>query len=274
MLRNAYSYGDYFHQGQRARIDFQVTGRSCQEWMEIAALHSATLTLMRSGKLLAEVSPKSGINVVVRVGRRGQAYLCKGLLQDVNDNGTWKILLTDHVVTDEQREYYRLDTRLPMNVSRETPQRFWEGRNNVPIAARATGFPKAESSFKAHYTYLVPEQAEEAGDGPQIVNISGGGIRAEMTEEVETGTLVYVTFHLPLPEPKMVPAIAEVVHCEELVAAASAEEKPCYSVGLRYVNIHERDRDSIVQYVCAEEIKKMRNRRKGYVDMMSLEATV
>jgi c-di-GMP-binding flagellar brake protein YcgR len=41
----------------------------------------------------------------------------------------------------------------------------------------------------------------------------------------------------------------------------------CVSAGLRYQHINERDRDAIVRYVCNEEIRMIRLRRKDFFSL-------
>jgi len=181
------------------------------------------------GALLAPDAP-----LLLRVGVSGNGYSCRGIVNE-QAGEELRVGFVGHVVSEDLREYFRLSTDIPVilfNVTAGTAEE--SGNGGLRVAA--------QSSL------------------PRIVNISGGGLRIETEMAMSVGDIVYATFHLPLPEPKVVPVVAQVVHSELI-------EPAIVSTGLCFMHINERDRDTIVRYVCNEEIKKIRLCRKDFFSL-------
>ena len=176
--------------------------------------------------------------LVVRVGGSGSGYSCRGFVLDERAGEELRIELVDRVISEDLREYFRLDTEIPVilfNVTAGTAEE--SGTGGLRIVA--------QNSL------------------PRIVNISGGGLRTETEMTMTVGDIVYATFHLPVPEPKVVPVVAQVVYSE----LVERWDTSIVSAGLSFMHINERDRDTIVRYVCNEEIKRIRLCRKDYYSL-------
>lgn len=237
------NYRDYFHPGQRARVELSVEGDGVfNDGAIVTAVEDRHLALRLSRDKLPEgVLLHSDAPLVVRVGGQGNGYSCRGVVLDAPLAGNLRIAFTGLVTAEDLREYFRLSCEIPVTLF------------NVTAGS-----------------------AEEAGIGglrvagevrlPRIVNISGGGLRTETEMAMSVGDIIYVTFHLPLPEPKIIPVVCQVVHSE----AIDRPQDPCVSAGLRYQHINERDRDAIVRFVCNEEIRRIRQRRKDFFSLPDL----
>ena len=185
------------------------------------------------GALLQREAP-----LVIRVGVSGSGYSCRGVVADEGAGEELRVKFVDQVISEDLREYFRLDTDIPVilfNVTAGTAEE--SGAGGLRVAALCTL--------------------------PRIVNISGGGIRTETEMAMTVGDIVYATFHLPLPEPKVLPVVAQVVHSETVEQAAGS----IVQAGLCFTHINERDRDTIVRYVCNEEIKRIRMCRKEFYSL-------
>jgi len=240
MHKEPCNYRDYFHPGQRARVQmsFQDDKTFC-DGAVVTAVGDSHIALRLSrdtlpdGAVLHREAP-----LVVRVGASGNGYSCRGILLNNQAGEDLSIGLVDRVISEDLREYFRLDTDIPVilfNVTAGTAEE--SGTGGLRVAA--------QSSL------------------PRIVNISGGGLRTETEMAMSLGDIVYATFHLPLPEPKVVPVVAQVVHSEVMEQAGG----PIIISGLTFMHINERDRDTIVRYVCNEEIKKIRLCRKDFFSL-------
>ncbi|MBJ6724730.1 PilZ-like domain-containing protein [Geomesophilobacter sediminis] len=235
------NYQEYFQVGKRAKVEMLLSdGGTFSDGAVITALSGDRLSVRLSrdelpeGALLHEKAPVS-----VRVGARGNGYTCRALVLSCREGEDLLMGLIEGVVAEDSRAYYRLQAEMPVTLYKMATG--WKDCSvNRPL------FPRED--------YL-----------PRIVNISGGGLRAETEMELTPGDLVHVVFHLPLPEPKTVPVVAEVVQSE------SREDgyRPCYSAGMKYREINERDRDAVVAYVCNEEIKRLRLNRKEYLSLVN-----
>lgn len=242
MRIETYNYKDYFHAGQKARVEVSLSGDTVfNDGAVVTEIDDTGIRLRLSreklpeGVLLRRESP-----LVVRVGVGGNSYRCKCVVLDDHAEEDLRVGIVERVTPEDQREYFRLGTDIPVilfNVTAGTAEE--SGAAGLRVAA--------QSSL------------------PRIVNISGGGLRTETEMEMTRDDIVYATFHLPLPEPKIVPVVAQVMHSEEL----RRNEGIVFSAGLRFMHINERDRDAIVRYVCNEEIKRIRMCRKDFYSIPS-----
>lgn len=240
MHKEPCNYRDYFHPGQRARVEMGLTGdRIFNDGAVVTAIDGGQIALRLSrdqlpdGALLHPEAP-----LVVRVGKSGNSYSCRGVVMNEGEGEDLRVAFVGRVISEDLREYFRLSTDIPVILF------------NVTAGS-----------------------AEESGSGglrvaghselPRIVNISGGGLRTETEMAMTVGDIVYATFHLPLPEPKALPVVAQVVHSEIIEREGSA----IVSAGLCFMHINERDRDAIVRYVCNEEIKRIRMCRKDFFSL-------
>jgi Tfp pilus assembly protein PilZ len=225
-------YSFYFAAGQRVRIDIAQAGhRSFHEWGEVVSLKERHLTVRVALDHLAQGSlVVGGRQLFLRVGVHGKAYRCRGTILAYGDDSL-VLTITGDIIHDELREYFRLDTSLPLA-----------------------------------YTVCVSTPGWCSGSSPQsltdseIVNISGGGFRVRLNEELAEGDQVRISVTLPRPEPEDISLVAQVVYLEP-------SKTGCCTAGLSFVDIHERQRDSIIRYINNEEMLKKQNRRKPFYSL-------
>lgn len=240
MQNGTYNYKDYFQPGQKARVEVSLSGDTVfNDGAVVTEINDAEIRLRLSREKLPEgVLLRRELPLVVRVGVDGNSYRCKGIVLDDHAEDDLRVGFVDRVTPEDQREYFRLSTDIPVilfNVTAGTAEE--SGTAGLRVASRDSL--------------------------PRIVNISGGGLRTETEMRMTRDDIVYATFHLPLPEPKVVPVVAQVMHSETL----PRNEGVIYSAGLRFMHINERDRDAIVRYVCNEEIKRIRLCRKDFYSL-------
>jgi len=240
MHREPCNYRDYFHPGQRARVEMSLQGdKRFNDGAVVTAVGDRQIALRLSRDTLPDGAQlHREAPLVVRVGGSGSGYSCRGFVLDERAGEELRIELVDRVISEDLREYFRLDTEIPVilfNVTAGTAEE--SGTGGLRIVA--------QNSL------------------PRIVNISGGGLRTETEMTMTVGDIVYATFHLPVPEPKVVPVVAQVVYSE----LVERWDTSIVSAGLSFMHINERDRDTIVRYVCNEEIKRIRLCRKDYYSL-------
>ena len=241
MHKEPSNYNDYFHLGQRARVQMSLKGdRVFNDGAIVTAIGNGEIALRLSrdklpeGALLHSEAP-----LLVRVGSGGNGYSCRGVVLDEPFGEDLRVAFIGQVMSEDLREYFRLSAEIPVTLF------------NVTAGS-------AEESNGTGGLRLATE-----GRLPRIVNISGGGLRTETEMAMAPDDIIYATFHLPLPEPRVVPVVTQVMHSEVIERA----EGPCVSAGLRYMHINERDRDAIVRFVCNEEIRRIRVRRKDFFSL-------
>jgi len=240
MEKETCNYRDYFRPGQRARVELSVDGDGVfNDGAVITAIENDQISLRLSRDTLPlGTQVHSEAPLVVRVGDRGNGYRCRGVVLELPPGEDLQVRFTSQVMPEDLREYFRLATEIPVTLFNVTAGTAEEtGSGGLRIASE--------------------------GRLPRIVNISGGGLRTETEMSMTVDDIIYATFHLPLPEPKVIPVVTQVVH-SDLVQRA---EGVCVSAGLRFMHINERDRDAIVRFVCNEEIRRIRQRRKEFFSM-------
>ena len=226
---------EYFHLGQRARVEMPLKGdRIFNDGAIVTAVGDGQIALRLSRDTLPDgVLLHSEAPLVVRVGDRGNGYSCRGVVLDESFGEDLRIGFIGQVMSEDLREYFRLSAEIPVTLF-----------NVTAGTAEESGGLRVASEWRL----------------PRIVNISGGGFRTETEMAMAVDDIIYATFHLPLPEPKVVPVVTQVCHSEVI----ERSDGPCVSAGLRYMHINERDRDAIVRYVCNEEIRRIRLRRRDF----------
>jgi hypothetical protein len=231
------NYQDYFHPGQRATVQISVDGSGVfRDGAVVTAVEASCISLRLSRDHLperAQLHPDAPL--LIRVGGSDNGYSCSGVVLQHRPQEELRVVFVGEVMPEDSREFFRLNTEIPLvlfNVSAGTAEESGFGRLG------SEGTPRL----------------------PRIVNISGGGFRTETRMGMRPGDTVYATFQLPLPQPEVVPVVAQVVYSE----AMEREEAPMVSAGLHFVHLSERDRDSIVRYVCNEEMKRIRLSRKKF----------
>ena len=238
MHKEACNYRDYFHPGQRARVEMSLQGdRKFKDGAVVTAVGDSHIALRLSrdtlpdGALLHPEAP-----LLVRVGGSGSGYSCHCIVNEQSGEEL-RVGFVGGVVPEDLREYFRLSTGIPI------------------IMFNVTAGSAEEND----------EESPNPDGLPRIVNISAGGIRTETKMAMSVGDTVYATFTIPVPEPRVVPVVAQVVHSEVLELSDAA----FVSTGLAFVHINERDRDAIVRFVCNEEIKRIRLCRKDFYSLPS-----
>lgn len=274
MTEHIPNYSEYFHINQRIKVELPLgSNQFFHEWAVISSISKNLFAICLSRDMLPHnLQLKSGEPLSIRAGSRGQGYRCKAVIEHDDSCENLTIKLTGPVISDELRSYFRLDTSISLEYSPETPEQSWEApRNRCITGHNTTEYGDISVSMAYPLTFQNPFVMEHNRMGenvvgkvpatePLIINISGGGIRAELQEELQAGTRLNLAFHLPHPQPELVPAVAEVVYCQPSAWRSNFR----YIAGMRYIRIHERNRDRIIKYVCSEEIKKIRNCNKDF----------
>lgn len=90
------------------------------------------------------------------------------------------------------------------------------------------------------------------------VNLSGGGLRLTLPQELEAGAKIGLEITLPMFPPIPLFTIAEVIRV--VPAETSTEEAPFFETALKYAEIDEDDREMIIRYVFKRQRHTLRNR--------------
>uniref|UniRef100_A0A831UBW5 PilZ domain-containing protein n=1 Tax=Geobacter metallireducens TaxID=28232 RepID=A0A831UBW5_GEOME len=261
-------YQLYFGAGMRVEVRFP---RGEEEPFRDDAVISLMVEDLVKLQLSREVLPHNvkadtGATIGIRGGKEGSAHRCSAMIVEDWDGTLLTARLIGTVVPDEMREYYRIETYIPLRyrldtgASAEQIREQWHARRYP-----SPGAPK-QSSF------LVPETVpseEPVITAPLAANLSGSGIRIRIHEELPAGTLLPMDLYLQLDSLKTVPIVGEVVQVSPLHTREA--DAPLFSTALRFVCIDERDRDAVIKFISREQLARLRVHLGGNRSIESLD---
>ena len=126
-----------------------------------------------------------------------------------------------------------------------------------PAVARA--FQAVDRKLNLLLRLLAEDRLNASDEGFfREVNLSGGGLRLTIPEQLRPGDKVELQITLPFCPPSTLLAVGRVVRVTP--AAADAAE-PGYETAFEFEEIHEEDREKIIQYVFRRQRQILRSRR-------------
>jgi len=275
-------YASFFSAGMRVGVGIPLP--NSETFLDWAVIHEfdedlVSLQLSRD-QLPVGVSLHEGQIVDLRGGRDDAAYSCRAIIVVEGREGWIQLRLIGEIVTDELREYYRIDAFLPVKyyISREqNPEllrKEWQSRRiqriNAeqlrkqqrwanPLVARSGELPP-----EPHQEMLPePDDHDPSWDTiiPLAASISGGGIRIISHQHFEDGWYVPLEIMIPIPR-RIVEVVGRVVFVKRRFVAAGDRES--YNVALKFVFIDERDRDAIVNHIVNVQLIRIRQLRENF----------
>ena len=210
-------------------------------------------TFLSNIKQLA-MSPK-GARVIV-ISSETWAF-CRGQgLLEATAPPHFAVSLHGDFEVQQRREFFRMDVFIPVAYAVPEDQQMsavegmWKARRmlleNCP--------PPRTAPFQGSFKVI------NWNDGPDIlpcrVNLSGGGVRIKIPEELTPGTSLDLDIFLPLMPVKVVSAVVSVIRSTEVVL--NLEPTPSFVTAMRFVHLSERDRESIISYIFNEQRNSLR----------------
>ena len=293
-------YAKHFPVGMKISVGIPVPGgKVFTDWAKINELDEDLLIIQLSRDQLPDgVRLLVGTIMDIRGGSDDNAYSCRAIIVTEGFAREIVLRLIGEIVSDELREYYRIDAFLPIkyfisaNQSEVRQKQEWTERRNARIAAEQEKKLKAkrpwerlrlppeseipdeettEDIFQERFDQPIQsedDQTDHTWDDviPLAANISGGGIRMLMHHHFEEGQLVPVEIFLPTePQPKVIDSVCEIIFSRENQAASRDYHRLTYNTGMTFKFIDERDRDAIVGYISNVQLKRIRQLREKYI---------
>ncbi|MBT1074383.1 PilZ-like domain-containing protein [Geobacter grbiciae] len=263
-------YQKHFAAGLRVEVRFpRGQNKPFRDGAIITLQEEDLITLQISRDALPEdVRAETGTFVDIHTGKDGNAYCSRAIIVAERDGSQVTARLIGNVIPDEMREYYRIETYIPVRYQLDldaTPEQLQE-------RWRAKRYPAQQSTDNAAHLSTDRETSpvtEPSRAVPLAANLSGSGIRIRTRDKFQTGTLLSMELYLPLEDLKIVPIIAEVVHVDPLRTKEGAP--PLFSTALHFLCIDERDRDSVIRFISLEQLDRLRDHQGGTVSISSLE---
>jgi len=220
--------------------------------------------------------------VDLRGGKDDAAYSCRAIIVIEGRARVVLVRLIGEIVTDELREFYRVDAFLPIKyyLSREQNpdilKKEWQVRRQKRLADELLRKQQLwDVTFIAENSDLPPErrQVQPAKEHdeydaswdtiiPLAASISGGGIRIAAHQHFEEGQYVPLEILVPTSPHRIVEAIGKVVFVTRNYALPGDRES--FNVALKFVFIDERDRDAIVNHIAKIQLKRIRQLREHF----------
>ncbi|HIJ80888.1 MAG TPA: DUF5634 family protein [Desulfuromonadales bacterium] len=285
-------YARFFPVGIKVGVGIPMpNARVFNDWAFVKNVDEDLMTLQLSRDVLPSgVSLRYGQILEIRGGTKGNSYCCRAIIASWGAEGILFLRLIGEIVSDELREFYRIDAFLPIkyyvsqdqNIDRLRVQREERRllRQRLEIEkndARWDGglIPHDEDTLphemvqdqdgsSAPHLYVQEEDTLSSWDDiiPLAANISGGGVRMITHQGFESGEYVLLELLVPQPQ-RLVDVIARVVFANRINTAS--DDHNSFSTGMQYVYIDESDRDAIVNYVSSIQQKRIRQMRESYL---------
>lgn len=295
-------YSRYFPVGKKVEVGIPLPNADVfKDWAIIHEIDEDLVSLQLSRDVLpAEVSLRYGQILELRSGDENNVYCCRAIVVSEGDARELLLRLIGEIVSNELREFYRIDAFLPIKyfVSQEQNidrlHKEWEERRtrrqqleiehkdlrwNSELLPAGAELPheRLHYSLETDGVEMAPEQSmseveaqQDSWDTiiPLAANISGGGLRIITHQGFEDGEYTLLEIFVPSPQ-RVIDVIGRVVFANRNYAAGSDREY--FNTGVQFVYIEERDRDAIVTYISTIQLKRIRQLRERYLFRGALE---
>lgn len=276
-------YASFFSAGMKVGVGIPLP--NAETFLDWAVIHEVdedlvSLQLSRD-QLPVGVALHEGQVVDLRGGKDDAAYSCRAIIVIEGRESRVQLRLIGEIVTDELREYYRIDAFLPIKyyLSREQNpdhlRKEWQLRRLQRQSAELERKQQRwDSSFITKSGELPPERQQDAvPDQPEdqdafwntiiplAASISGGGIRFVSHQHFEEGQYVPLEIMVPMPR-RIVEVVGRVVFVKPKFGPPGDRES--FSVALKFVFIDERDRDAIVNHIANVQLIRIRQLRENF----------
>ena len=278
------NYASFFTAGMKTGVGIPMPNSEVfLDWALIHEIDEDLVTLQLSrDQLPVGVSLHVGQIVDLRGGKKDAVYSCRAIIVVEGRARLVLVRLIGEIVTDELREFYRIDAFLPIKYylsQEQNPdilQKEWQARRqdrlademlrkqqlwNVTIINENTDLPPERRQEP-----LVEELDEHDSSWDTIIplaaSISGGGIRIVAHQYFEEGRYVPLEILVPSSPRRIVDTIGRVVFVNRNYAVVGDRES--YNVALKFVFIDERERDAIVNHIARIQLGRIRQLREHF----------
>ena len=284
-------YSRYFPVGKKVGVGIPLPNADVfRDWAIIHDINEDLVSLQLSRDVLpVEVSLHYGQILELRGGSDENGYCCRAIVVSEGDARELLLRLIGEVVSDELREFYRIDAFLPIKyyVSREQNidrlHKQWEERraHRLQLEFEAAdqrwgGSLLSKDATLPHERHdqdsvvNIPDQSPSQKDSsdswdtiiPLAANISGGGLRIITHQGFENGEYTLLEIFVPSPQ-RIIDVIGRVVFANRNYAAGSEQEY--FNTGVQFVYVDDRDRDAIVTYISTIQLKRIKQLRERYL---------
>ncbi|WP_168206083.1 PilZ-like domain-containing protein [Geobacter sp. FeAm09] len=304
-MNAAGQYPSRYVVGMKVEVGIPLpNARVFRDWAIVNEMDEDLVSLQLSRDMLPEgVSLRVGQLLTIRSESDGQACSCRAFIVSKGYEQDLLLRLTGEIVSDELREFYRIDAFLPIKFhplhdqdpatvkkqweerqkerreeERVRELRRWEARRErVRAEERARERLLDDAVFDGAAGPFVPfERREEPEDNAYYeswgsvtsvaINISAGGLKVLTDREFTPDELLLLEIFVPSSR-SIVDIVARVVFSNR--NAVVGGERNCCNTGMQFVFIDERTRFAINRHVSGVQIQRIRQ-FKGFADVEPL----
>jgi hypothetical protein len=248
-------YEQFFLPEQTVRIAFVAESYKLPEISGVVtSLYGDLLEILLATKWPSHSTViDSGYLLELRSAHLGSAFRCRALLVSDTTDQSISVRLVGNVIFEELREYFRIDTYLPLRYiampdrDEKTVLRRWmeltefqtQRVNNLDSFI----FRGKPDSTAAPYTPLsMPLEYTT----PVAANISGGGLRTNLPEQLQPGCKAILELYLPVKPPRIIEIVGEVLSSAYV---HSEDGGKTFSTPFKFTHLNENDRDAIIKHI-------------------------
>jgi c-di-GMP-binding flagellar brake protein YcgR len=265
MLDDYYAaYREYLGEGMRVEIGIPLSGGGVfRDWAIISTAARDELFVQISRDVLpSNVRVNEGFILDVSISIGKEVYTCSGIVVEKPGRGRiLRIRLFGAFTLRERRQFFRIAMKLRIRYAvigdgdRREIQKDWEQRKNLE-QMRFQGYDEIViSAQRARYAPAIELQWRDLLLA--VTNLGGGGICIRFPEPFHVDEIVALEIHLPLTPPRLVQAVAQVVHKRP---PKKFHGETSYDAGMQFLYIDERDRDLVFRQISAEQISELKKR--------------
>lgn len=279
-------YSRYFLTGMKVGVGIPLPNAEVfRDWAIIHSIDEDLVSLQLSRDVLpVNVTLQYGQILELRGGSEGSGYSCRVIIVSEGADSELLLRLIGEIVSDELREFYRIDAFLPIKYYVSSQQKIevlykeWEMRRTRRRQIKQENKDSSWNSNLLSKDAALPQEpiqnvdgeVSNAGDVPDVwdtiiplaANISGGGMRLITHQDFENGEYVLLEILVPTPR-RVVDVIARVIFADLNYAVGTDREY--YNTGMQFVYIDERDRDAVVNHIANIQLKRIRMLRERYL---------
>lgn len=278
------NYASYFTAGMKIGVGIPMPNTEVfVDWALIYEIDEDLVTLQLSrDQLPVGVSLHVGQIIDLRGGKNDAAYSCRAIIVIEGRAHFVLVRLIGEIVTDELREFYRVDAFLPIKYFLSTEQnpdtlnKEWQARRQKRMADEMLRKQQLwDVSFIAEDADLPPERRQKPVPDepddldpswdtiiPLAASISGGGLRIIAHQKFDEGQYVPLEIMVPSTPRRIVDAIGRVVFVTPNLSVPG--DRDSYNVAMKFIFIDERDRDAIVYHIANIQLKRIRQLREHF----------
>lgn len=279
-------YASCFSAGTKVGVGIPLPDSEVfRDWAIIHNIDEDLVSLQLSRDVLpSSVTLRYGQILELRGGKDGAGYSCRAIIVSEGDSRVLLLRLIGELVSDELREFYRIDAFLPikyyvsMEQNIDVLRKQWELRRARRQQLELEQKQNSWSSELLSQNAALPNekiQVAEMGDTregeendswdtiiPLAANVSGGGLRLVTHQSFNYGEYVLLEILVPSPR-RVVDVIARAIFVNRNFAAGN--DRDYYNIGMQFVYIGERERDAIVTHISNIQLKRIRQMREMYL---------